>query len=74
MPRLAPVIGIPPLCPLHQAWTPNGQANPETGLKSLKELLFELTVSLLSAETLPVSSGGSWRTQLRNGFHYQWPQ
>lgn len=71
---LALVIVVPPLCPLCQAWTPNIQANPEAWLESLKELLFDLTVSLLSAETLPASSDGSWRTQLRKGFHYQRPQ
>lgn len=62
MTRLAPVIAVPPLCPLCQTWTPDIQVNPEAWLESLKELLFDLTVSLLSAETLPVSSGDSWRT------------
>lgn len=58
----APVIAIPPLCPFCQAWPSDIQVNPETSLESLKELLFDLTVSLLSAEILPVSSSDSWRT------------
>ena len=62
MTRLAPVIAVPPLCPVHQRWTPDIQVNSETSLESLKELLFDLTVSLLSTEILPVSSSDSWGT------------
>ena len=62
MTRLAPVIAVPPLCPVRQHWTPDIQVNSETSLESLKELLFDLTVSLLSTEILPVSSSDSWGT------------